>query len=209
MSANSFAPAPRVFSRYRFLLFAAVLFTFLLVVMGTIGRVGISGQACPDWPTCYGSFALPSGDAARLHVAHRALAALAGLVTWAAAGWAALKLRRQALVSLPVIATALIMLAQVLLGGEMVLGSRLPVQALQPVHMLLAVFALGLLSAAALAAFLGHANPSLPTRLVAAHTVRPPGAGRRGGTLHLDAQRGSRHCVRCRRGLFDLAALPG
>ena len=87
------------------------------------------------------------------------------LITWAAAGWAALKLRRQALVSLPVIAAALIMLVQVLLGGEMVLGSRLPVQALQPVHMLLAVLALGLLSAAALAAFLGHANPSLPTRL--------------------------------------------
>ena len=35
MSANNFAPTPRVFSRYRFLLFAAVLFTFLLVVMGT------------------------------------------------------------------------------------------------------------------------------------------------------------------------------
>ena len=165
MSVNSFAPTPRVFSRFRFLLFAAVLFTFLLVVVGAIGRVGISGQACPDWPTCYGSFTLPDGDAARLHVVHRALAVLAGLVTWAAAGWAAIKLRRQALVSLPVIAAALIVLVQVLLGGEMVLGSRLPVQALQPVHMLLAVIALGLLSAAALAAFLGHANPSLPNRL--------------------------------------------
>ena len=93
MSANNFATRHLTLRRYRYLLLAATLFTFLLMVMGTLVRISGSGQACPDWPTCFGSYSLPAGDTARIQVVHRALAGLAALFTWAAAAWAALGLR--------------------------------------------------------------------------------------------------------------------
>ncbi len=166
MSANNSANPRPALSHYRYLLFAATLFTFVLMVMGSIVRVSASGQACPDWPTCFGSFGLPGGDAARIQVVHRGLAALAALITWAAAGWAALRLRGARLVSRAVYAAAGVMLAEVLLGGGFHLaGSSQPLW-LQPVHLLLAMLALGLLSAATLAAFWAQANPQRSLGLV-------------------------------------------
>jgi heme A synthase len=91
MYATSFAPRNPALRRYRYLLLAATLFTFLLMVVGTLVHTSQTGLACPDWPTCYGSFALPAGDAARLQITHRALAGLAALLMWVAAGWAAVR----------------------------------------------------------------------------------------------------------------------
>ncbi len=168
MSANSSTlPQPEnlTLRRFGYLLFAATLFTFLLVVMGTLLRAAPQGQACPDWPTCYGSFNLPAGDAARLDVVHRALAAAAGLLTWLAAGWALFKLRSERAIVPPVAAAALLMLAEVLLGGGLATAGRLPAALMQPAHLVLGVLALGMLSAAALGAFLRQARPGQPLRL--------------------------------------------
>jgi protoheme IX farnesyltransferase len=154
MYATSFAPRNPALRRYRYLLLAATLFTFLLMVVGTLVHTSQTGLACPDWPTCYGSFALPAGDAARLQITHRALAGLAALLMWVAAGWAAVRRIKRA-VALPVYAAGLSMLAEVLLGGQIVLtGGAQPGLLLQPLHLGLAALSLGLLCAATLSSFL-------------------------------------------------------
>ena len=39
---------------YRWLAAAAILFTFVQIVLGALTRLTGSGLACPDWPLCYG-----------------------------------------------------------------------------------------------------------------------------------------------------------
>ena len=39
---------------YRTLVFASVLLTFIVVVVGAWVRLSDAGLGCPDWPGCYG-----------------------------------------------------------------------------------------------------------------------------------------------------------
>ncbi|MGI9297663.1 MAG: COX15/CtaA family protein [Gammaproteobacteria bacterium] len=84
----------------RRLLFFAAPLTFLVVVAGAFTRLSDAGLGCPDWPTCYGQIVgVPDAAAAAAHspdspldskkawieIAHRYIAALLGLVVFAAA----------------------------------------------------------------------------------------------------------------------------
>src|SRR2546428_1760187 len=106
--------------RYRALVYASLLASFLVVVWGGIVRVSGSGLGCPDWPLCHGQF-LPSLDlATRIEWTHRFLAvasglSLAGLVLWTLARYAA----DRALLILAVLAGALSVFPAVL-GGIVV-----------------------------------------------------------------------------------------
>jgi protoheme IX farnesyltransferase len=51
---------------------------FSLNVTGGMVKALEAGSACPDWPTCLGSFAPPQGSGAALAYLHRALTALTG-----------------------------------------------------------------------------------------------------------------------------------
>jgi heme A synthase len=137
----------------RYLVMTAAIATFLLMVMGNIVRVSGAAQACPDWPTCYGSLGLPFGDAARLQVVHRALAAVSGLLTLAAAVWAWLRFRGANWVSMPLMLASALVLVDAGVGGAAASLGKTMGFAYPPLHLALAMLALGLLTAACVATF--------------------------------------------------------
>jgi heme A synthase len=57
----------------RFLVLATAILVYLLIVAGGIVSVTGSGGACPDWPTCLGSWTPPAELSARIDYAHRFL----------------------------------------------------------------------------------------------------------------------------------------
>jgi cytochrome c oxidase assembly protein subunit 15 len=50
-TTDTASPAAR---RYRWLVFAATVLTFVVVVVGAYVRLSDAGLGCPDWPGCYG-----------------------------------------------------------------------------------------------------------------------------------------------------------
>jgi len=65
---------------FRFSVFLAFSTFVLLGVGGTVNPSG-SSLACPDWPTCYGSFFPEMTDGVEFEHTHRVVAALVGLLT--------------------------------------------------------------------------------------------------------------------------------
>ncbi len=103
---------------FRFVLLAAAVTVFLLVVVGNVVRVSGATQGCPDWPTCYGQWGLPASLTARIQYAHRALALAAGLLTLGAALWAGLRYRSQRWISFPLFGAVLLLGAEVAVGAQ-------------------------------------------------------------------------------------------
>ncbi len=62
-----------------FVLGATILFTYILMVMGTFVTSTGSGLACPDWPLCYGSVAPPLEMSIWFEWGHRLLGGLASI----------------------------------------------------------------------------------------------------------------------------------
>jgi protoheme IX farnesyltransferase len=60
-------------SQLQWLLLSAAITAFLAIVMGGIVRVTGSEGACQNWPSCSGSLAFPSEQAAKLDYTHRVL----------------------------------------------------------------------------------------------------------------------------------------
>ena len=102
-----------------------VVATFaLLVVGGTVNPTG-SSLACPDWPTCYGSFFPKMVDGVEFEHTHRVVATLVGVLTVVLAGWIWTARKDDKTVrAMGLIAAALVIL-QGLLGGITVM-LRLP-----------------------------------------------------------------------------------
>ena len=79
----------------RYLVLASAILVFLLIVVGGIVSATGSGGACPDWPTCLGSWAPPAELGARLDYAHRILTILSTALILASA-WLAWRRAPQA-----------------------------------------------------------------------------------------------------------------
>lgn len=163
MYENNFAPQRPAVNRIRYLLLAAAVVTFLLMVMGSVVRVSNAAQACPDWPTCYGQLGFPAGLSAQLQVTHRGLAAGAALLTWAATVWAFARYRVLRWLSRPLAAASVLMAVEVLMGAGLI-GAN-PAAWRAPLHLGIAMMVLGLVVISATSSFILHRSPAQPDRL--------------------------------------------
>src|SRR5256714_4123909 len=113
-------------SRYRALVYASLVASFLVVVWGGVVRVTGSGLGCPDWPLCHGQF-LPSLDSAtRIEWTHRFLAIGGGVGVAAVVLWAFIVYRADRRI------LALAIIAAVLYPLQAVLGAITVVLELPP-----------------------------------------------------------------------------
>jgi protoheme IX farnesyltransferase len=142
--------------RLRFLLLAAVIVTFLLMLAGNVVHASHAGLACPDWPTCYGQLSIPAQAEAQIQFAHRVLALLAALLIWASALWALRLKDNRPWVNRPLAGAAAAILVESIVGGYAVLSGSPAI--LSPLHLGLAMLSFGLLLTATVTAFFEHAG---------------------------------------------------
>ncbi len=136
----------REFSLLLYASLAAVLAVFVLNILGGMLRVSQTGFACPDWPTCFGAWGLPSVGAAAssdltLSLAHRAVTIIAGLFVLAGACLAFRWFKKDRLLAYPMYLAALAYSFQVLLGGGVtLLGHAGQLSWLNILHSFLSLF---------------------------------------------------------------------
>lgn len=156
--------------KIRYLTLAAAILAFLVIVTGGIVRVTGSGGACPDWPTCLGSWTPPTGDPALIDYLHRISTALLVPVLGLASFVAWRRYRAERWISFPVFAASGLLIGQIGFG---VLVSQTASNGgsslLAVVHSGLSLAILGLVSGASVVGFyrdLGPADQSWSGRLV-------------------------------------------
>jgi heme o synthase len=107
--------------RYRALVYASLVASFLVVVWGGVVRVTGSGLGCPDWPLCHGQF-LPSLDpATRIEWTHRFLAIASGVAVATMVLWTFVSYRADRRVLTLAIVVAILYPLQAVLGAITVL----------------------------------------------------------------------------------------
>lgn len=170
---------------FRKLVWLAVIYTFVVVVVGAYVRLSDAGLGCPDWPGCYGELTPhhAQDDIAKAveeqggthgpvslgkawkEMFHRYIAGGLGLVILAIAATA--WLRRRELKQSPVLATGLLVLVML----QAALGMWTVTLLLKPV--IVTLHLLGGLATLALLAWLGLRQEKLPRLPAAALRLRP------------------------------------
>ncbi len=154
-------------SRKRFqtaALAAAILVYALIVSGGVVSALG-AGGACPDWPTCLGSWTPPQAQAPLIDYTHRAVTALAALAAALAAGLAWKYLRAEKLLAYPTFIALGLIGVQIGLGAILALRSEaVELPWLNALHLALSLGALAGLVVSATAAFYRAAQTG-PLRL--------------------------------------------
>jgi heme A synthase len=133
-------------SRFRVLAAITALSGYLQITLGGLVRVSGSGLGCPDWPTCYGRPYPPLSFHAIVEYSHRANGALFGLLvllTVVAGLW--LYRGRRTPITWLTVATLLMVVAEGLLGWQVVANLLAPVLVL--VHLAIALVILALMVA--------------------------------------------------------------
>ena len=148
---------------HRNLLLVAAVFAALLVTMGAVVCATESGEACPDWPGCYGKVIPPPEIHSIIEYTHRVIAALTTPLIFAAAvvGWR--RARSLRLVTwLPLVAVLFALAAAVF--GALTVLTGLP-RGWAAIDLGSALIVVTLMVAAAAAAWARRADPGTPDRL--------------------------------------------
>ena len=131
------------------LLAASLIGALVQITMGGAVRVTGSGDGCPDWPTCFGSWIPPFEYHALMEYTHRTIGVLVGLTIIAAAVRVWLNHRRESSVVRSSTAALIAVSITGEIGGAVVLSELDP--ALRTLHLLLAESVLLLLAHALVA----------------------------------------------------------
>ncbi|MHB8817977.1 MAG: heme o synthase [Bellilinea sp.] len=156
-------------SSFRKAMIAAAIMTFLLVMAGYLVRFDGSQGSCPDWPTCYGNWGIPSGLAGWLEMGHRILAFLTGLMVLGMLIWSVkVRMANRVIRVLLFLALAGVALGAIA-GRQIVFDNSDPL--LSNLHLGLAMVVMAFVTSAAVIAFRpigqtrSHANRSGYARL--------------------------------------------
>lgn len=163
MRPSSSLAGPRITAGHRNLLLVAAVFSALLVTMGAVVCATESGEACPDWPGCYGKVIPPPEIHSITEYTHRVIAALTTplIVAAAVVGWR--RSRNLRLVTwLPTVAVLFALVAGVF--GALTVLTGLP-RGWAAVDLGSALIVVTLMVVAATASWARHADPGTPDRL--------------------------------------------
>ena len=119
MTGTTQHPLPDTNTRnLRSLALAAAILVYLLIVAGGIVSATGSGGACPDWPTCLGSWTPPGEQSALIEYAHRGTTLLAVPLVLASAylAWKRNQKDGSPLINRSLYAASGLMFIQILLG---------------------------------------------------------------------------------------------
>ncbi|MEK6221476.1 MAG: heme o synthase [Chloroflexota bacterium] len=125
-------------------LLASLITTFILVIVGGMQRVSGSVIGCPDWPTCYGNLLPALSAETLLDFAHRALAAISGLLVLISTYLAWTQFQKYSLLKWSLAAASSLIVAQAYMGGMLAINQSLPETG--AFHFGLAILILGLLT---------------------------------------------------------------
>jgi protoheme IX farnesyltransferase len=131
---------------FRTLATATFVATLLLIAWGGVVRATGSGNGCPDWPTCFGSWIPRVEYHTLIEYTHRVLALVAGTLTLALGGLGVWSLRRPGVIDRAAATMSVILLplfvAQAAIGGWIIATDEDP--AVVTLHFAVAFVVLGL-----------------------------------------------------------------
>ncbi len=152
----------------------SIVITFALIVIGSVVRTTGSGDACPDWPLCYGRIIPPFELRIWIEWTHRLVNTLVVPSVLILAIWATLRYRQDKLIFRGAWLAVILLVIQIALGGLVVL-LQLPL-GLVGIHLANALLILATLVMVSLYAYRPWANAPVQSdralrRLIVISTV--------------------------------------
>lgn len=166
----------------RFTLWCAAL-TYVLIVVGGVVRTTASGDACPDWPLCYGQIIPPLQLRIWIEWTHRLVTSLVYTSVLALVIWASLRYRAHKLIFRGAWLAFFLLIFQIVLGGLVVILNLPP--ALVGIHLANALLIFATLLAVSLTAYQPWATGASRTALSEMGSSRPASASPPGSRITL------------------------
>ncbi|MGH2764499.1 MAG: heme o synthase [Actinomycetota bacterium] len=141
---------------------ASAASTLALVAVGGIVRATGSGDACPDWPRCFGRWIPPPEFHTLIEYSHRLAAVITGVLILATAWVAWRRARGDPGVLWPAAAAVLVVIVQAGIGRIRILADDPAKALIVTIHFLVAMALVTLVVAAATAARVPRARPDDP-----------------------------------------------